>query len=246
MKIIIITGNNLNEESGMTDFSYYENIKDKDYINYVENYINNEYKYKYPNFSHQKIIDFVNKISNIHNIKIYDQSYFNLLEKIPSDIEIIKLEKDISNKKCLLCNKIKKEDICNKCKTKTIHSFPMLNDTFPNYEKLLIDIGMKKLMNLNFKFEENGENQPIWTFDTNKNEEIIIISIGLQDTVLEMEIYFQDIIKLNKKKNIKIYYLDNKISQLKIDYNYKLENILISEVIEDFLEEILKTNKLLN
>jgi hypothetical protein len=237
--IIIITGNNLNEESGIEDFEYLENIKEKNYINDINNYINRELKYKFPNYTHEKIIEFIKKYNKEYNIKLYDQSYFNFFEQIDDTIDILKLEKDISKQRCLTCNKIyNNQTKCEKCDIDTIPYFPLLGDKFENYELLLHDIGLKKLMNLDFRITETGENQPIWTLDTHKEDKTLIIVIGYQDTLLELEVYLQDIIALDKKNIYKIFYLDNKQSEMLIDYEVKKETELLSIEIDNFLKDI--------
>lgn len=246
MNIVLITGNNINEESGIYDFNYYENLKESSYIKNTEKFIENELPYKFPNKTHQTILNFIERNHDKNNFYFFDQSYFNFFENIKKDIEIIKLEGNIKEFRCLKCSKIQKTNFCKKCNKKNIHHFPIINDFFPNYEKLLYKIGMKKLMNLNFKLSEDGNNQPIWTLDTKIDEKIIIISIGVQDTLIPFEMYFEDIKKLDKNDIFNIYYLDNKKSEMKINYNLKIETDYISKEINNFLlniEKFINLNK---
>lgn len=244
-EIILITGNQIDYESGI-ELNYFNLINDKNEIE-IKKEISDIYIsqfYKFPNFSHFKILDFLKEYDKtIH----YDQSIFNFWENI-NHHKVKKIEGNLQEIKCFSCNRIfsvKKmlgKKSCPKCNSGNIfHNIVFKNSSVNGYKSLLTDLGFKTMNGLFFEEKDkpgaNNKNS-IWNLNLRSNKQYLIILIGYNENILELSMYLKDMVKL-KPENYKIH-------QLSIYNEKKIDNIkqtkckFISENIVEFLEEVKK------
>lgn len=227
--IILITGNQLNLESGVFN-------KKKDFLDLKGNEFSNKLKkmkiessFKFVNFSHIKIKDFIKEMRNLKELEVFhfDQSFYNFFEKL--NIYPIKLEGNIEEKKCLKCKRIfsdikSKNYICVKCKEETlVENIISLNMSVKNYKTLIEKINFKQMNNLFFQIQDGKdiskkENNPIWNVNLRNKEINFIITIGFDEDSIELNKFFLDLKSLKNENNF--------------FYNYSLYNFENSEIFD--------------
>jgi len=243
-KIILITGNQLNYESGIIE-NYFDSFEkeEKELNKTISNLYISQF-YKFPNYVHIKLFEFIKKYKDklIH----YDQSVYNFWDSL-NHFDLRRLEGNINQIKCLNCNRIfslkkignKKE--CPKCKSdKLINNLLFKNSNVNQYKVLLEDIGFKTMKNLFFQIKNDvheisnkQEKNNIWNVDLRNNNEYIIIVIGYNEEIIELNNFFKDAIKL-KPQNYKVFSL-NMLNLEEEKFTYFKNSNLLSNDIDEFL-----------